>query len=44
MDLVGSMPRNWIQLCGEEAGVDAYLPLWQAERGACLRRLIAERS
>ena len=42
MDLIGSMQRNWIQECGEEAGIDAYLPLWQAERGACLRRLLAE--
>jgi hypothetical protein len=29
MDLVGSMPRNWIAECGEEAGIRAYLPLWQ---------------
>lgn len=42
MDLVGSMPRNWIAECGEEAGIRAYLPLWQAERVACLRTLLAE--
>mmetsp|Transcript_43031 Transcript_43031/g.133775 ORF Transcript_43031/g.133775 Transcript_43031/m.133775 type:complete len:255 (-) Transcript_43031:140-904(-) len=41
-DLVGSMARNWIEECGEEAGIEAYLPLWQAERGVCLRRLLAE--
>ena len=43
MDLVGSMARNWIEECGEEAGIAAYLPLWQADRATCLRQLIAER-
>lgn len=43
MDLVGTMARNWIEECGEEAGVEASLPLWQADRAACLRKLIAER-
>jgi len=43
MDLVGSMARNWIEECGEEAGVEAGLPLWQADRATCLRQLIAER-
>lgn len=42
MDLVGSMARNWIEECGEEAGIEAFLPLWQADRGALLRRLLAE--
>ena len=42
MDLVGSMPRNWIQECGEECGIDAFLPLWQADRATCLLQLIAE--
>ena len=42
MDLVGSMARNWIEECGEEAGISAFLPLWQADREACLRQLIRE--
>lgn len=42
MDLVGTMARNWIEECGEEIGLKAFLPLWQAERAACLRQLIAE--
>ena len=28
---VGTMARNWIEECGEAAGVRAFLPLWQAE-------------
>ena len=43
MDLVGSMTRNWIEECGEEVGLSAYLPLWQSDREANLRRLIDER-
>lgn len=43
MDLVGSMTRNWIEECGEEAGMRAFLPLWQSDREANLRRLIDER-
>ena len=43
MDLVGSMARNWIEECGEEAGLRAFLPLWQSDRVANLRRLIDER-
>ena len=43
MDLVGSMTRNWIEECGEEAGLRAFLPLWQSDREANLRRLIDER-
>ena len=27
MDLVGTMKRNWIEECGEECGIEAYLPL-----------------
>eukprot|EP00928_Gymnodinium_smaydae_P083063 TRINITY_DN66334_c0_g1_i1.p1 TRINITY_DN66334_c0_g1~~TRINITY_DN66334_c0_g1_i1.p1 ORF type:complete len:280 (+),score=32.68 TRINITY_DN66334_c0_g1_i1:58-840(+) len=42
MDLVGTMARNWIEECGEEAGVRAFLPLWQADRASCLRKLIDE--
>lgn len=42
MDLVGDMPRNWIEECGEECGVRAFLPLWHADRASCLRQLIAE--
>eukprot|EP00966_Prymnesium_polylepis_P238106 5506168-Prymnesium_polylepis.1 len=42
MDLVGSMARNWIEECGEEAGIRAYLPLWQADRAACLTKLCDE--
>ena len=43
MDLVGSMARNWIEECGEEAGLRAFLPLWQSDREANLRRLIDEK-
>jgi len=43
MDLVGTMERNWIEECGEVAGLRAFLPLWQADRATCLRSLIAER-
>ena len=42
MDLVGDMSRNWIEECGEEAGIRAFLPLWQADRRECLARLLAE--
>ena len=27
MDLVGDMARNWIEECGEECGIRAFLPL-----------------
>jgi len=40
MDLVGSMTQNWIQECGEEAGIRAYLPIWQADREESLNELI----
>ena len=43
MDLVGTMARNWIEECGEEAGLRAFLPLWQSDREANLRQLIRER-
>ena len=43
MDLVGTMARNWIEECGEEVGIRAYLPLWQADRRQCLARLLAEK-
>jgi len=42
MDLVGTMQRNWIEECGEECGVDACLPLWQADRAELLRKLLHE--
>ena len=42
MDLVGSMQRNWIEECGEECGMDAYLPLWKADRSTCLEQLLQE--
>jgi diphthamide synthase (EF-2-diphthine--ammonia ligase) len=42
MDLVGSMQRNWIEECGEECGIDAFLPLWQADRNDLLRKLLHE--
>ena len=42
MDLVGTMQRNWIEECGEECGVDACLPLWQADRAELLRKLSHE--
>lgn len=43
MDLVGSMSRNWIEECCEAAGLRAFLPLWQSDREANLRRLLDER-
>jgi diphthine-ammonia ligase len=43
MDLVGTMERNWIEECGEEAGIRAYLPLWGADREECLQNLIDDR-
>eukprot|EP01134_Creolimax_fragrantissima_P005588 CFRG5588T1 len=43
MDLVGTMPRNFIEECGEVASVRAYLPLWQADRLECLQTLLAEK-
>lgn len=43
MDLVGGMKRNWMEECGEEAGMRVHLPLWQADRATCLRKLLAER-
>ena len=36
------MRRNWIEECGEEAGVAAFLPLWRADRGDLLRRMLEE--
>lgn len=42
MDLVGTMQRNWIEECGEEAGIEAFLPLWKADRATCLRQLLDE--
>lgn len=42
MELVGTMKRNWIEECGEEAGIRAYLPLWNANREECLQKLIDE--
>lgn len=42
MDLVGSMTRNWIEECGEQAGLRTILPLWQSDREANLRWLLKE--
>jgi diphthine-ammonia ligase len=42
MELVGTNKTNWIQECGEEAGIRAYLPLWQADRETCLQQLVEE--
>jgi diphthine-ammonia ligase len=39
MDYVGDMKRNWIEECGEQAGIRAYLPLWMADRAECLDKL-----
>ena len=33
MDLVGTTARNWIEECGEEAGIESFLPLWKADCG-----------
>ena len=41
MDLVGTMKRNWIEECGEDAEVAAYLPLWQTDREANINTLVA---
>ena len=43
MGLVGTMRRNWMEECGEEAGLRAYLPLRQTDRSATLRTLMDER-
>lgn len=43
MALVGSMKRNWIEECGEDAGLEAALPLWGADRAALLERLQKEK-
>ena len=43
MDLVGQASTNWIDDCCREVGdVRAYLPLWNADRIACLNKLISE--
>ena len=48
MDLVGTMERNWIERCCEQAGDDgngsmrAYLPLWQMDRTECIDTLSKE--
>jgi diphthamide synthase (EF-2-diphthine--ammonia ligase) len=42
MDLVGTMKRNWIEECGEAAGVDAFLPLWRTDREANVHALLRE--
>ena len=41
MDLVGTMERNWIERCCEEAGggMTCHLPLWKVDRLECLRAL-----
>mmetsp|Transcript_5093 Transcript_5093/g.11244 ORF Transcript_5093/g.11244 Transcript_5093/m.11244 type:complete len:267 (+) Transcript_5093:54-854(+) len=44
MDLVGTMERNWIERCCEQAGggMRCYLPLWQMDREQCLTTLLKE--
>lgn len=42
MDLVGTMARNWIEECGEVAGIETFLPLWKADREDLLRTLVKE--
>ena len=44
MDLVGTMERNWIERCCEQAGggMRCYLPLWQMDRQQCLNTLLKE--
>ena len=42
MDLVGTMKRNWIEECGEECGIEAYLPLWKTDRESNIRAMHAE--
>mmetsp|Transcript_13369 Transcript_13369/g.35943 ORF Transcript_13369/g.35943 Transcript_13369/m.35943 type:complete len:284 (-) Transcript_13369:948-1799(-) len=51
IDLVGHMKRNWIEECCELASarlgapdaIRAELPLWQADRNACLSALLLEK-
>mmetsp|Transcript_39856 Transcript_39856/g.95907 ORF Transcript_39856/g.95907 Transcript_39856/m.95907 type:complete len:262 (+) Transcript_39856:101-886(+) len=44
MDLVGTMERNWIERCCEQAGggMRCYLPLWMMDRRECLSALLKE--
>jgi len=44
MDLVGTMERNWIERCCEQAGggMRCYLPLWKMDRVECLDALLNE--
>lgn len=44
MDLVGTMPRNWLAQCCEacEPPLRAWLPIWGADREGLLRELLAE--
>lgn len=42
--MVGTMERNWIEMCCEGAGggIACHLPLWKADRLECLRALLRE--
>lgn len=43
MDLVGTMERNWIERCCEQAGgMRAYLPLWMKDREECMNSMLDE--
>ena len=42
MDLVGTMKRNWIEECCEQAEIKCHLPLWKADRATCLDQLLVE--
>eukprot|EP00282_Hemiselmis_andersenii_P011859 CAMPEP_0114122956 /NCGR_PEP_ID=MMETSP0043_2-20121206/7969_1 /TAXON_ID=464988 /ORGANISM="Hemiselmis andersenii, Strain CCMP644" /LENGTH=201 /DNA_ID=CAMNT_0001215701 /DNA_START=33 /DNA_END=634 /DNA_ORIENTATION=- len=42
MDLVGTMKRNWMEECGEEAGTGVWLPLWQSDRLKNLEQILTE--
>ena len=41
---MGTMERNWIERCCEEAGggMTCHLPLWKVDRLECLRALLRE--
>ncbi len=40
IDYVGTTTRNWIEECAEEAGLECWLPLWQADRGALVGEML----
>ena len=37
---MGTMTRNWIEECAEEAGLQCWLPLWQENRDALVGEML----